>query len=87
MFEPSYSFEKNLKTFFSTLQTDDFGVFSTNLTKELAIAAETFNLSFDDLIKLCHMAIDCSFALDDEKQLIHETIDSFARNSLTQTAF
>lgn len=77
------SFESfNLKRI--TFQTDDFGVFSTSLTKELEIASDTFNLSSDDLIKLSRIAIDSSFASDDEKQIIRHRIDSFAKSLLTQ---
>ncbi|XP_055323946.1 adenosine deaminase-like protein [Sitodiplosis mosellana] len=62
--------------------TDDFGVFSTSLSKELQIASDTFNLSSDDLIKLSRGAIDCSFASDDEKPIVHGKIDSFAKDAI-----
>lgn len=68
----------------SFLQTDDFGVFSTSLTKELQIVLDTFNLSCEDLIELSRMAINVSFAFDDEKQLIYDRIDDFTKK-ISQT--
>ncbi|XP_031617951.1 adenosine deaminase-like protein [Contarinia nasturtii] len=62
--------------------TDDFGVFSTTLSTELHIASDTFSLSSDDLIKLSRMAIHCSFASHDEKQLIHGKIDAYAKSAV-----
>lgn len=59
------------------MQTDDFGVFNTSLTKELQIAACTFNLGSQDLIKLSRIAIESSFASDDEKKLIRDKIDNY----------
>lgn len=65
-----------------SLQTDDFGVFSTSLTKELEIATNTFNLNYDDLIKLSRMAVNVSFAFDDEKRLICRRIEEFAEKKI-----
>lgn len=65
---------------FRTFQTDDCGVFDTTLSKEFVIAANTFNLSKEDLIQLSKTAIEHSFGSDDEKQLVLEKIENF-RNS------
>ena len=45
----------------SHFQTDDKGVFSTSLSKEYEIAAKTFQLSHEDLKKLCIDSIDAVF--------------------------
>lgn len=82
MFLVLYYFIWSLKVsdhFVCSLQTDDFGVFSTSLTKELQIAMDTFSLSCEDLIKLSRTAIQVSFALDEEKQRICDRIDDFAK--------
>lgn len=45
----------------SLFQTDDKGVFTTSLTEEYCIAAETFSLSRHDLWTLSLGAIDAVF--------------------------
>lgn len=76
-YEPSIIFTEFEKKICLFLQTDDFGVFNTSLTKELQIAACTFNLGSQDLIKLSRIAIESSFASDDEKKLIRDKIDNY----------
>lgn len=58
--------------FFVTLQTDDKGVFSTDLSQEYQLAASTFGLSREDVWKLSQQAIDCIFAADTVKQQLKQ---------------
>lgn len=58
--------------FFVTLQTDDKGVFSTDLSQEYQLAASTFDLSREAVWKLSHDAIDCIFAPDTVKQQLKQ---------------
>lgn len=67
---------------FIYLQTDDCGVFDTSLSKEMAIASTTFNLSKNDLVQLSRTAIEHSFASDDEKRIVLEQIENY-RNTIT----
>lgn len=71
-----------LKSFY--FQTDDFGVFDTNLSKELQIASATFDLSPRDLVKLCLTAVNSSFASDNEKKMIRARIEEYAEENLTK---
>ncbi|XP_021461143.2 adenosine deaminase-like protein isoform X1 [Oncorhynchus mykiss] len=50
-------------------QTDDKGVFCTDLSQEYQLAASTFNLSQEDMWTLSQKAIDCTFAPDLQQQL------------------
>lgn len=54
--------------FLVTLQTDDKGVFATDLSQEYQLAASTFDLSCEAVWKLSQQAIDCTFAPDAVKQ-------------------
>lgn len=63
------------------LQTDDFGVFNTTLTKELTIATKTFGLQLDDIQRLQQTAIQSSFATNGEKENISEQICAFMKKS------
>lgn len=49
------------------LQTDDKGVFSTNLSDEYFLAQQHFNLSKKDLWNIAFTSIDSCFASDEEK--------------------
>lgn len=69
--------QKSILAFRNYFQTDDFGVFNTTLSKELLIAAQTFNLSQKDLIKLSETAIDHSFASSSEKILLKQQMIKF----------
>lgn len=55
---------------FLRFQTDDMGVFNTSLSKELSIAARTFGLTLDDIVRLQQTAVSSSFASEHEKQMI-----------------
>lgn len=46
------------------------GVFNTSLSKELSIAARTFGLTLDDIVRLQQTAVSSSFASEHEKQMI-----------------
>ena len=52
------------------LQTDDKGVFSTSLSEEYLIAAQTFSLSTMDLFELSSLAINCIFDEDIKLELM-----------------
>lgn len=49
------------------LQTDDKGVFATDLSDEYRFLADAFNLSHMDLEKLAQSSIDFTFLTDAEK--------------------
>jgi hypothetical protein len=53
----------------SCFQTDDKGVFCTDLSQEYQLAASTFNLSQEDMWTLSQKAIDCTFAPDLQQHL------------------
>ena len=50
------------------LQTDDKGVFSTSLSEEYSIAADTFSLSRQQMWDLSYKSIDYVFADDSVKK-------------------
>jgi len=50
------------------LQTDDKGVFATSLSREFAVAAETFNLTQQNLWDLSYDSINYIFADDAVKE-------------------
>uniref|UniRef100_T1GYN8 Adenosine deaminase domain-containing protein n=1 Tax=Megaselia scalaris TaxID=36166 RepID=T1GYN8_MEGSC len=57
--------------------TDDFGIFSSNLSSELIIAANTFSLTKTDILTLCLNAINASFASLDEKKCLRKKINYY----------
>lgn len=52
------------------LQTDDKGVFSTSLSEEYSIAAQTFSLSTTDLFELSLLAVNYIFDEDVKQELM-----------------
>lgn len=54
------------------MQTDDKGVFSTDLSQEYQLAASTFGLDREAVWKLSREAIDCIFAPDTVKQQLKQ---------------
>ncbi|XP_030752689.1 adenosine deaminase-like protein [Sitophilus oryzae] len=56
------------------LATDDKGVFNTTLSKEFLHLQESFNLNKKDLWKISDNAINYSFALSEEKEMLHEKL-------------
>lgn len=78
----TFSLSKNsLSIVFSLIaqQTDDYGVFQTTLTRELTIAAETYELSKVELVELTENANRFSFARPHERQLISDKIEEFKK--------
>jgi len=64
------------------LQTDDKGVFATSLSREYAVAAETFNLTRQNLWDLSYDSINYIFADDVVKEQLrtawsHLKLDCF----------
>ncbi|CAG9801342.1 unnamed protein product [Chironomus riparius] len=57
--------------------TDDYGVFSTSLTRELKICVDVFGLTKSELIDLTVTANKYSFARPEERQLISDKIEAF----------
>nr|XP_054755952.1 adenosine deaminase-like protein [Lytechinus pictus] len=53
--------------------TDDKGVFSTSLSEEYLLAANTFNLSHLDIWDMSQKAIECIFGGEDLKRLLRTT--------------
>lgn len=62
---------------FFTLQTDDKGVFCTDLSQEYQLAASTFGLSHEAVWKLSQQAIDCIFGPETVKQQLKEKWNDF----------
>ncbi len=56
-------------------QTDDKGIFSTNLSKEFCITAQYFGLSISDIHLLTKKAVDYIFD-DCVKTKLHSILDS-----------
>ncbi|XP_027210038.2 adenosine deaminase-like protein [Penaeus vannamei] len=54
--------------------TDDKGVFSTTLSEEYKICAETFHLKKTDLRELCLAAVEMTFLSQEEKDRLRQTI-------------
>lgn len=70
---------RSLSVFFS-LQTDDFGVFKTSLSREMTIAAKHYGLNENDLKKLTVTAIQYTFASDLEKRQLIDKYFSLNSN-------
>lgn len=58
--------------FFVSLQTDDKGVFCTDLSQEYELAASTFELGHEAVWTLSQQAIDCAFADEALKQQLKQ---------------
>lgn len=54
------------------LQTDDVGVFCSPLSEEYYLAITHFNLSREDVKKLCEGVVDTIFADDEEKSRLRK---------------
>lgn len=63
--------------FFFFSQTDDYGVFSTSLCRELKICVDVYSLTKSELIDLMVNANTYSFARPSERQLISDKIEEF----------
>jgi adenosine deaminase len=55
-----------------TLNTDDAGIFQTDLTNEFFLAVTTFDLSWDEVKLLCRNSLTYAFATDSERQSLLE---------------
>ena len=64
-----------------TLNTDDPGMFGTDLNREYLIAHEVFGLSADELVDLARESVRASFASPERKAAILGEIDAYARTS------
>lgn len=58
----------------STLQTDDFGIFDTTLSREMELYAQTFNATRDDLKTITRHSLDAAFCSDPVKQSLHQRL-------------
>lgn len=57
-----------------TQQTDDVGVFRSNLSKEYLLVAQAFGLKQGDLLALCDRAIGAIFGDEKEKARLRYAI-------------
>ena len=57
------------------LSTDDRGMFHSNLTDEFFVAVKSFNLSWQEVIKLSKNSLEYSFLNAEEKQVITDKFD------------
>ena len=65
-------------------QTDDVGVFGSELSNEYLIAAQHFNLTREELIALSRASIGTSFASGDDKAQFVALLDRYALSSNEQ---
>ena len=63
--------------YYEFLQTDDFGVFDTSLSKEMLICAKAFDLNRKELYNLSLNAIEYSFASATEKSALKSKLAEF----------
>lgn len=61
------------------LCTDDKGVFQTSLSKEYALAAETFGLNHEQLFQLARSGINHSFASETLKDFLRQDFDKIRK--------
>ena len=63
-----------MKTIADSRQTDDVGVFCSNLSDEYLLVAQAFGLNQRDLLALCSRGVETIFAGDDEKTRLRQAI-------------
>ena len=63
-----------MKKIADSRQTDDVGVFCSNLSDEYLLVAQAFGLNQRELLALCSRAIDGISAGDDEKARLTHAI-------------
>lgn len=69
-------------------RTDDQGVFNTSLSKEYEKAANTFNLSIEELWKMSWNSIDYSFASVTEKEELKQIwLEEWEKSGLQNKLF
>ena len=71
--------------FLLDFQTDDKGVFSTSITEEYNIAADTFELSADQVWQLSYNSIDNIFSDEETKQLLRDKWKTLKVNVLSES--
>ena len=64
-----------------TLNTDDPGMFDTDLNREYLVAYEFFGLDRDDLVDLARESVRASFAPPDVRDQVLTEIDAYASNA------
>jgi len=62
--------------------TDDFGVFDTNLTREIGLTAAYNTLSNKNLVDLMKTAVDYCFASPEEKEALKGRLDFFCNQNV-----
>ncbi|XP_055601502.1 adenosine deaminase-like protein [Uranotaenia lowii] len=62
--------------------TDDFGVFDTTLSRELAICSETFELSQEEIFGLQVRAIEYAFASENERSRLMNVLNRFKNDRM-----
>lgn len=74
-----YSIEARIRL--TLIQTDDVGVFCSQLSNEYLLAAKHFGLDRSDLLKMCRKAIDVMFGGEEEKERLRIALSIFERAS------
>ena len=67
------------------LQTDDKGVFATQLSDEYKLLLNTFHLSQDNITDLAFKSIDYIFESDDAKDLVRQYFNQWKSSFTTPT--
>lgn len=67
-----------------SMQTDDVGVFGSELSNEYLLIAQAFTLSQDDLINLCGRAVEAIFGDEHQKRRLRALVKD-AREKLVHT--
>ncbi|KAJ5771337.1 uncharacterized protein N7511_003388 [Penicillium nucicola] len=62
------------------LCTDDVGFFCSPVSNEYLLASQHFGLDGDDLLRVCHKAIEAIFASEAEKERITRLLEVFQAN-------
>jgi len=62
----------NVRIVLTKMQTDDVGVFGSNLSNEYALIAEHFGLNKEEICALARSAIDTIFGSKEDKQRLRE---------------
>ncbi len=65
---------------YNLFQTDDRGVFDTTLSREYALAAESFELNEKHLYDLSLQALESAFISDRQKEELRVHWEKFARD-------
>lgn len=63
------------------MKTDDVGIFCSSLSNEYLIASKHFNLSRNDILKMCKVAINSIFGGESEVAKLEKSLSEFAAAS------